>query len=67
MNANVLLGGIHSDNTGRRIAWVLVWRNGNTKHRYTPYPGHSSEADFVKFYNDPATHFERDLPNMYKE
>jgi mannan endo-1,4-beta-mannosidase len=64
---NVLLGGILSDDTGRRIAWVLVWRNGNNKHHYAPYPGHSSAADFVKFYNDPATLFERDLPNMYKE
>ncbi len=64
---NVLLGGIQSDATGRRIAWVLVWRNGNIKHHYAPYPGHSSSTDFVKFYNDPATLFERDLPDMYKK
>ncbi|MDZ7608081.1 MAG: glycosyl hydrolase [Cyclobacteriaceae bacterium] len=64
---NVLLGGIQSDNTERRIAWVLVWRNANTKHHYAPYPGHSSAADFVEFYNDPSTLFERDLPDMYKK
>jgi len=62
----VLLEGIQSDDTGRRIAWVLVWRNGNSKHHYAPYPGHSSAADFLKFYSDPATLFERDLPDMYK-
>lgn len=43
-----------------RLSYVLLWRNGRPDHHYAPYPGHSSAADFIKFYNDPATWFERD-------
>ncbi len=49
-----------------RIAWVLVWRNFDTKHHYAPYKGHPAEADFLIFYNDPITLFEKDIKDMYK-
>ena len=49
------------------IAWVLVWRNHDTKHHYAPYPGHASEADFKKFRADEYTFFEDDLRNPYKK
>ena len=48
------------------FAWVLVWRNANTKHHYAPYTGHSSAEDFIKFEKDSYTFFEKDLPNVYK-
>lgn len=51
-----------------QMAYVLVWRNDATSatHYYAPYPGHSSVPDFLKFYQDPYTLFEKDLKNIYK-
>jgi len=51
-----------------RICYVLVWRNDTRSptHYYAPFPGHVSEPDFMNFYRDPFTLFEKDLPNMYK-
>ena len=51
-----------------RLAYVLVWRNDVTSptHYYAPFPGHTSVPDFMKFYNDPFTLFEKDLDNIYK-
>jgi mannan endo-1,4-beta-mannosidase len=53
---------------GFHFAYVLVWRNDKTSptHFYAPFPGQVSEKDFIKFYNDPFTLFEKDLPKMYK-
>lgn len=51
-----------------RLAYVLVWRNDakSTTHFYAPFPGQASEADFLEFYDDPYTVFEKDLPALYK-
>ena len=51
-----------------QFCYVLVWRNDKTSptHYYAPFPGHSSVPDFLKFYNDPYTLFEKDLKNIYK-
>ncbi|HKZ66857.1 MAG TPA: hypothetical protein VJ111_10895 [Chitinophagaceae bacterium] len=51
-----------------QLSYVLVWRNDSrsSTHYYAPFPGHTSEADFIKFYNDPFTLFEKDLHNIYK-
>ena len=53
---------------GLQLSYVLVWRNDTRSptHYYAPFPGHVSEPDFLKFYRDPFTLFEKDLPNMYK-
>jgi mannan endo-1,4-beta-mannosidase len=53
---------------GMQLSYVLVWRNDRTSptHYYAPFPGHSSVPNFMKFYNDSYTLFEKDLPNMYK-
>lgn len=50
-----------------RLCYVLVWRNDRTSptHYYAPFPGHGSVPDFLKFYNDPYTLFENDLPDVY--
>ena len=63
---NTLLAGIKADEMGKRIAYVMVWRNGRPDHHYAPFPGHRSALDFVKFRKDLYTIFEEDLPNMYK-
>ena len=53
---------------GLKLSYVLVWRNDirSPTHFYAPYPGHSSVPDFIKFYNDPFTLFEKDLKKIYK-
>lgn len=49
------------------VAYVLVWRNDthSPTHYYAPFPGQVSVPDFMKFYNDPFTLFEKDLKNIY--
>lgn len=51
-----------------RFAYVLVWRNDTRSptHYYAPYPGHVSVPDFMRFYQDPYTLFENDLPRLYR-
>ena len=51
-----------------RLAYVLVWRNDESSptHYYAPFPGNLSVPDFIKFYKDPYTLFEKDLPALYK-
>ena len=53
---------------GLQLTYVLVWRNDSRSptHFYAPYPGHANEADFIKFYNNPFTLFEKDLKNIYQ-
>lgn len=48
-----------------QIAYFLVWRNANEKHHYAPYPGHSSENDFLEFYKHQKSLFEANLHKMY--
>lgn len=52
---------------GLQLSYVLVWRNDKSSptHYYAPFPGHPGVPDFIKFYNDPYTLFENDLPKMY--
>lgn len=51
-----------------RLAYVLVWRNDirSPKHYYAPVPDHPSVPDFIKFFEDPFTLFEKDLRGVYK-
>ena len=51
-----------------KLVYVLVWRNDTRSptHYYAPFPGQASQPDFMKFYKDPYTLFENDLPKMYK-
>jgi len=52
-----------------RLCYVLVWRNDQRSptHYYAPFPGHTSVPDFLKFYNDRYTLFEKDLTNIYNK
>jgi len=51
-----------------KLAYVLVWRNDSRSptHYYAPFPGHSSVPDFLEFYNNPYTLFEKDLKGIYQ-
>jgi mannan endo-1,4-beta-mannosidase len=50
-----------------KVSYVLVWRNDSRSptHFYAPFPGQVSVPDFLKFYNDPYTLFEKDLKDIY--
>lgn len=52
-----------------RLCYVLVWRNDRSSptHFYAPFPGQKSVPDFIQFYNDPYTLFEKDLHHIYKK
>jgi mannan endo-1,4-beta-mannosidase len=67
-----LLNSVITDNDTLGISYVLVWRNANPaydrkEHFYAPYPGQKSAKDFQRFYDDPRTWFEKDLPNLYSD
>jgi mannan endo-1,4-beta-mannosidase len=46
-----------------QLSYVLVWRNPwNKAHQaYGPHKGHPSANDFIRFYNDPKTFFQKDI------
>jgi len=50
------------------LSYVLVWRNDTKSptHFYAPYPGQVSAPDFIKFYEEKYTLFEKDLKDIYK-
>jgi mannan endo-1,4-beta-mannosidase len=62
---NTLLKVMKTDNM--KLCYVLVWRNDmrSPTHYYAPYPDQVSVPDFINFYNDPYTLFEKDLKNIY--
>ncbi|MBN1782332.1 T9SS type A sorting domain-containing protein [bacterium] len=61
----ILLEPIKTDSLAAFVSYAAVWRNAGTDHHFAPYPGHPSVPDFLKFYEDPYTVFEADLPDMY--
>jgi mannan endo-1,4-beta-mannosidase len=63
----VLLEGLTSDTTARKISYCMMWRNAWPDHHYAPYEGHPSADDFRKFKEDPYMLFLDELPiDMYK-
>lgn len=60
---------IKSNSKARRLAYIETWCNSGTY--WIPYKGCNSINcdkaidDFLKFYNDPNTIFENDVPDMY--
>jgi mannan endo-1,4-beta-mannosidase len=61
---NYLLAAVTYNEQSKKVAWTLVWRNDSVDHFFGPYPGHSSAPDFLKFYRDSFTIFERDFQAM---
>ena len=54
--------------SGHKISYVLGWRNAGMKpggqfEYYVPYKGHPAAADFVRFYKDDKTLFQKDVTN----
>ncbi len=64
---SVLLEGLTSDTTARKIAYCMIWRNAWPNHHYAPFEGHPSAPDFKKFKEDPFILFVDEVPiDMYK-
>lgn len=61
-----LLAAVQYNDQAKKTAWALVWRNAGTSQYWAPYKGQVSAADFVLFYQNPFTLFEKDLPAMYR-
>jgi mannan endo-1,4-beta-mannosidase len=61
-----LLKPLKGDSLAAKIAFILVWRNGNPEQCYAPYPGHPAADDFIAFRNDPLILFEDELPPLYQ-
>lgn len=60
-----LLKSIREDSLASKISYLMVWRNVNQKHYYTPFAGHKSAPDFISFEQDTFTIFEKDLKGIY--
>ena len=48
------------------LAYIMAWRNAGRKQQgqsefYVPYKGQSSAGDFIKFYKDKKTLFQKDI------
>lgn len=65
-----LLTRLKADPEARRMAWMLVWRNGAPDHYWVPTVReedvrNGTLEDFRAFYADPFSHFNRDLGSVY--
>ena len=58
---NYLLRALKNGEYPNEIAWALVWRNESLNHHFGPFLGHSSQEDFLRFFQDPATFFLSDI------
>ncbi len=49
------------------IAYLMLWRNADTTHFFSSYPGHSSEADFKEFTSHEKIWLLEDWNNFKKK
>jgi mannan endo-1,4-beta-mannosidase len=68
---------LKADSIAKHVAWVMTWYSADWGHNqkginYIPYSGIENKKngqtaidDFIKFYNDPRTIFQADMPNFY--
>lgn len=61
----MVLSAVQASLKSKRIAYLATWRNDNPQHHFAPYPGHKEVANFIQFFDDPATLFLNDLPALY--
>jgi len=59
-----LLEPLRDDPVARRMAWIMLWRNGGEDHFWVPPPSHPYAEDFRTFYRDPYMLFGDRLPSM---
>ena len=61
---NYLLHALRNKEYPNNMAWALIWRNESKNHHFGPYQEHSSQKDFLKFFQDPITLFLSDIENF---
>ena len=61
---NYLLHALRNKEYPNNMAWALIWRNESKNHHFGPYQAHSSQKDFLKFFQDPITLFLSDIENF---
>jgi len=62
---DVVLHTLDANESTRKAAWILFWRNGRPDHYYAPYPGHASAPDFIEFMNHDMMFSLSELPELY--
>jgi len=62
---NTFLATLKNDPIARKLAYAHTWRNDRLNHHWVPLPEDKNHADFVAFYQDDFTVFEKDLPDLY--
>jgi mannan endo-1,4-beta-mannosidase len=50
-----------------QIAYVMLWRNADTTHFFSSYPGHRSEVDFKEFTSHEKIWLLEDWNNFKKK
>ena len=63
---DVVLHTLNANESTRKAAWILFWRNGRPDHFYAPHPGHPSVPDFIEFMNHDMMLSLSELPDLYK-
>lgn len=56
---------LNANESTRKAAWILFWRNGRPDHFYAPHPGHPSAPDFIEFMNHDLMLSLAELPDLY--
>ena len=62
---DVVLHTLNANESTRKTAWILFWRNGRPDHFYAPHPGHPSAPDFIDFMNRDLMLSLSELPTLY--
>ena len=62
---DVVLHTLDANESTRKTAWILFWRNGRPDHFYAPHPGHPSVPDFIEFMNHDLMLSLSELPDLY--
>ncbi len=62
---DVVLHTLNANESTRKAAWILFWRNGRPDHFYAPHPGHPVVPDFIEFMNHELMLSMSELPDLY--
>ena len=62
---DVVLHTLNANESTKKAAWILFWRNGRPDHFYAPHPGHPVVPDFIEFMNHDLMLSLSELPDLY--
>lgn len=61
-----LLGAIKENEWARQMVYMLNWWNGANGQFWVPYKGHEMASDFISFYQDSFTRFNKAQKDIYE-